>query len=326
MLTRRRRSLPGGFEVPDTHAIAAELPGRVLVTGWFSTEDGEITAGDMLCGRTVSAWLAQAGVPHDIAVATGFRRPSETTPDAVDPRHYSDVLFVCGPVASPKVARLLDRFASCRRIGVGISVTAPSDGLFDALLARDGAGMPRADLSLGTASEAVPVVGVILAHPQPEYGDRQRHGIAEQLVRELVRRAGLAPLSLDTRLEEVDEMACRTPEQFRALVARVDVVVTTRLHGLVLALDAGVPALALDPIAGGAKMTRQAEVLGWPAVCATRAADAKRLDALLSWCLTDEARATAVACARRGREDLAQTRHELLDLLANSGASLARRT
>lgn len=297
--------------MPET---AAHLPGRVLVTGWFST-DGEITAGDMLCGRTVSAWLAQAGVPHDVAVAAGFRRPYETVADDADPRDYSDVLFVCGPVASRKVARLLRRFASCRRIGVGISVTASPNGLFDAVLARDGAGSPRADLSLGTASEAVPVAGVILAHPQPEYGDRQRHGLAEQLIRELVRRAGLAPLSLDPRLDEVDELACATPEQFRALVARVDVVITTRLHGLVLALDAGVPALALDPIAGGAKVLRQAVALGWPAVCGACAADAGELDELLRWCLTDEARAAARACARRGREDVAATRAELLDLL-----------
>jgi hypothetical protein len=296
----------------------------VLVTGWFSTEDGEITAGDMLCGRTVSAWLAQAGVPHDMAVAAGFRRPCETTVEAVDPRRYSDVLFVCGPVASPKVARLLDRFASSRRIGVGISATAPPDGLFDAVLARDGAARPRADLSLGTPSDAVGVVGVILAHPQPEYGDRQRHGIADHLVRGLLRRAALAPLSLDTRLDEGDELACKTPEQFRALVERVDVVVTTRLHGLVLALDAGVPALALDPIAGGAKVTRQAGVLGWPAVCGTGDSDAGRVDGLLRWCLTEEARATARACARRGRDDLATTRAELLDLLANGDASPAR--
>jgi hypothetical protein len=205
------------------------------------------------------------------------------------------------PLAVERVAGQVD---GCQ-LGVGNvdpALTASPDGLFDAVLARDGAGMPRADLSLGTASEAAPVVvGVILAHPQPEYADRQRRGLTEQLVRELVRRAALAPLSLDTRLEAVDELGCRTPEQFRALVARVDVVVTTRLHGLVLALDAGVPALVLHPVAGGAKVTRQAEVLGWPAVCGTCAADAERLDELLRWCLTTR-RADGHHCARHGRD------------------------
>ncbi len=293
---------------------------RVLITGWFSTDDGEITAGDMLAGRTVSRWLAEAGVPHDIAVAAGFRGPDELAADAVDPRRYSDVLFVCGPVASAKVERLVRRFMGCRRIGVGISLTAPAARLFDVVLARDGVGPPSADVSLGSAPTAVPVVGVILGHAQPEYGARQRHEEAERLVRALVRRAGVAPLPLDTRLDAVDELACATPDRFRAVVARLDAVVTTRLHGLVLALDAGVPALAVDPVAGGAKVTRQAEVLGWPAVCCASAADGRQLDAALRWCLTADARAAAKAAAQRGRDDLAGTRARLIELLRGTPA------
>jgi len=69
------------------------------------------------------------------------------------------------------------------------------------------------------------------------------------------------------------------------------------------------------------QVTRQAEALGWPAVCGTGAADDGRLDALLRWCLTDEARAAAAACVRRGRDDLAATRGELLDLLRAGGGS-----
>jgi polysaccharide pyruvyl transferase WcaK-like protein len=43
-----------------------------------------------------------------------------------------------------------------------------------------------------------------------------------------------------------------------------DVVVTTRLHGLVLALKQGVPVLAVDPVAGGARVATQAAAWGWP--------------------------------------------------------------
>lgn len=46
---------------------------------------------------------------------------------------------------------------------------------------------------------------------------------------------------------------------------RMDAVVTTRLHGMVFALK-NVPALAVDPIRGGAKILRQAEAIGWPVV------------------------------------------------------------
>ena len=43
---------------------------------------------------------------------------------------------------------------------------------------------------------------------------------------------------------------------------------TTRLHGLVLALKNGVPAVAIDTVAGGAKVARQADALGWPVLAA----------------------------------------------------------
>jgi Polysaccharide pyruvyl transferase len=291
---------------------------RVLVTGWFSTERGEITAGDLLSGRSVAAWLAGAGVPHDVAMAAGFRGAGDVDAAAVDPRRYTHVVFVCGPVASAQVERLLRPFAHCRRIAVGVSLTGEADGLFDDALPRDddAGGARRPDLSLAGRPGATPVVGVILAHPQPEYGARQRHDEADRRVRALVRRAGVAPLPLDTRLDAEDELGCATAERFESLIARTDAVVTTRLHGLVLALRAGVPAVALDPIAGGAKVTRQAAALGWPAAAdAERASDAE-LDELLRWCLGREARTTATRCAARGRAALSGTRDALLALLS----------
>jgi polysaccharide pyruvyl transferase WcaK-like protein len=45
-------------------------------------------------------------------------------------------------------------------------------------------------------------------------------------------------------------------------------VVTTRLHGLVLALRHGVPALAVDPVAGADKVSAQAHAWQWPALVA----------------------------------------------------------
>src|SRR3712207_4623564 len=47
---------------------------------------------------------------------------------------------------------------------------------------------------------------------------------------------------------------------------RSDVVVSMRLHALVLGLKHGRPVVACDPIAGGAKVTSQAEALDWPLV------------------------------------------------------------
>jgi hypothetical protein len=41
------------------------------------------------------------------------------------------------------------------------------------------------------------------------------------------------------------------------------VVQRPRLHGLVFALRSGVPALAIDPVPGGAKVSSQAAAVGW---------------------------------------------------------------
>lgn len=99
------------------------------------------------------------------------------------------------------------------------------------------------------------------------------------------------------------------------MLARADAVVTTRLHGLVLGLRAGVPALALDPIVGGAKVAAQAAALGWPAARVVGETDAAELGGLLHWCLGEEARALAPTAARRGQADLERVRTALLALL-----------
>src|SRR5688572_8004510 len=96
----------------------------------------------------------------------GFRGRGQVAAGRVEPHRYSHVLFVCGPIASAKVERLLRRFDRCRRIAVGVSVTPGSAGLFDETLPRDGAGAPRPDLSLTAPTGATPVVGVTLGHPQ----------------------------------------------------------------------------------------------------------------------------------------------------------------
>ena len=69
---------------------------------------------------------------------------------------------------------------------------------------------------------------------------------------------------VDTRLAHGDWRSPATAAQVEAVIARADVAVTTRLHGLALALKNGIPALAIDPVAGGAKVAAQAAAWGWP--------------------------------------------------------------
>src|SRR3712207_8482107 len=57
---------------------------------------------------------------------------------------------------------------------------------------------------------------------------------------------------------------------------RSDVVVSMRLHALVLGLKHGRPVVACDPIAGGAKVTSQAAALDWPLVVPAEELTARR--------------------------------------------------
>jgi hypothetical protein len=283
------------------------IAGRTLVTGWFSFLHGEVTAGDVLALRRVRAVLDERGEAYDVAWSPGFE-PRGPSLEEVRPGDYDRLLFVCGPLHGPLVAELHERFAHCRRVAVGVSVIDAEDPAvagFHEVLARDGDGRaPRRDLALrAPAGEPPPVAGVVLTHGQREYGERRRHGAVADAVRGWLVRRRVAPVVLDTRLDAADGLLCGTPEELLAALARLDVVVTDRLHGLVLALRVGVPAIAVDPVRGGAKVTAQARACGWPALVPVERLDDGVLDTWLGWCLDPErggrtARLRGAAAAR----------------------------
>ncbi|MEV5642368.1 polysaccharide pyruvyl transferase family protein [Streptomyces flaveolus] len=266
-------------------------PDRVLVTGWFSFLDGEATAGDVLALRRVEEELRGAGLAHDVVWSPGFRADALHFAD-VDPADWSHLVFVCGPAHGPQVEELHRRFAHCVRIAVGVSVVDPGSPAvtgFDRVLARDAAGTePTLDLAArAPALPARPVVGVVLTHGQHEYGARRRHDQVTAEVTHWLAGRDCARLELETRLDAHDWRLCGTPAQLEAVLSRLDLVVTDRLHGLVLALRAQTPALAVDPVEGGAKVTAQARACGWPALVAAEHLETGVLDRWWRWCLTD---------------------------------------
>nr|WP_128380638.1 polysaccharide pyruvyl transferase family protein [Streptomyces cavernae] len=263
---------------------------RILLAGWFSFTDGEATAGDVLALRRVQEVLDRARLPYDTAWSPGFQ-PRALHLEEADPTAYTHLVFVCGPLQGPQVERLHERFRHCRRIAVGTSVIDGDDPAvtgFHRILARDAPAVePLEDLAArAPALPPKPVVGVILTHGQHEYAELRRHGqVAEEVTRWLAGK-DCARLELETRLDTHDWHLNATPAQFQSLLARLDLVVTDRLHGLVLALRAGIPALAVDPVAGGAKVTAQARACGWPAIVPAERLDETRLERWWDWCLT----------------------------------------
>ncbi|MEU6666844.1 polysaccharide pyruvyl transferase family protein [Streptomyces sp. NPDC046727] len=182
-----------------------------------------------------------------------------------------------------QVAALHARFKACRRLAAGVSVVDPADAAatgFHTAVARDGTGAPaRPDVAADApAGPLPPVAGVVPSHGQGEYGERRRHAEVNARITGWPAGKDRARVPAETQPATDDWRLCATAEQFLALVARFDVVVTTRLHGLVLGLRTGTPVLAVDPVAGGAEVSAQARAVGRPALVAEDALTARLLD------------------------------------------------
>jgi polysaccharide pyruvyl transferase len=291
---------------------------RTLVVGWFSFEAMSPTAGDLISRDLVRSWLERAGHAYDVAHAPPF--PGGVDWRTVDPESYTHVIFVCGPFGSGwPLADFLARFARCRLIGLNLSMLERLDvwNPFDALFARDSSVAARPDLTFLARPALVPVVGVVLVHRQPEYSGGL-HEMVDAAIHRVIAARDVAAVPIDTRMD-VNATGLSTPGQVESLIGRMDAVVTTRLHGLVMALKHGVPAVGVDPIAGGAKVRRQAETIGWPVLLAAESLTDAALAGALDYCLTAEARDVARACRGRAVEALGTLEHDVLASLATSG-------
>ncbi|WP_323369303.1 polysaccharide pyruvyl transferase family protein [Streptomyces alkaliterrae] len=284
-------------------------PDKTLLIGWFSFPDGEATAGDLLALRAVQDALTDAGLPHETAWSPGLAAGGRPALEEVPAEEFGRLVFLCGPAHGEQVAALHTRFAHCLRIAVGVSVVDPdADAVrgFHHVLARDAAGLPpEPDLSLAArpAGGPPPVAAVVLTHGPGEDGDSRHRRVADALADWLPGR-DCAFADLDTGLGRDDWRLCRTADQCQALLTRFDLVVTDRLHGLVLALRAGVPVLAVDPVDGGAEVTAQARACGWPALVPVERLTGPELDRWWTWCLTSgPARARRARAALLGRRD-----------------------
>jgi hypothetical protein len=270
---------------------------KVLVAGWFSFEKMNVTAGDVIARDLACDWLTRAGVAYDLALAAPFSGGVGFFD--VNPHDYAALVFVCGPFRKTEfIEGLLERFRGVRVIGLNLSMLTPEWNPFEVLLERDSALTARPDITFAAPVCAVPIVGVIRVHPQHEYKKRAKHGDAHAAIQRLIDTNRMAVINIDTGLDR-NTTGLRDPREIETVISRMDVVLTTRLHGTVLALKHGVPVVAIDPIAGGAKITAQARVVGWPVSFTADALDERRLQQAFEYCLTQDARMVARDCAQR---------------------------
>lgn len=254
------------------------------------------SAGDLLSRDVAIKWLAGEGISYDVAAVPPFGDGLDWR--KVDPSVYTHVVVVCGPCGNgPPLDEFLHTFRHCRLFGLNLSMLQPPGDWnpFEALFERDSTRAVRPDLSFLHPSASCPVAGLILIGRQPEYGRHDLNAFANQALTEALESQHVVAIPIDTCLEG-NAGGLTTPAQVEALIARMDFVATTRLHGLVLSLKNGVPALAVDPVAGDAKISRQADALGWPAVIGVNQLSKERLTDLCTYCITAEARSKAREC------------------------------
>ena len=286
---------------------------KALVAGWFSFREGHATAGDVLAGEVACDWLKQAGFEVDLAMVAPVGRGCDWR--SVDASSYSHVVFVCGPFQRGELEfEFLSRFARCTLIGLDLSMLLPLEAWnpFDYLIERDSNRAAHPDIALAATGARLPVVGIC----RVEAYDSALVSEADAAIDRLVASSRIVTVDIDTRLDE-NSTGLRNAAAVESLLARMDAVVTTRLHGMVLSLKNGVPVVAIDPEPGGAKVLRQAQVLQWPIVFTVEEASDAALQAALDFCLTDAARERASASRRHAEGLLAGMRSRFIAALTD---------
>jgi hypothetical protein len=209
------------------------------------------TAGDLLARDVVCDWLDDAGCAYDVAVTSPFTHERGVDWRGAPPGDYGCVIFVCGPFGNgPPATEFLDHFRDCRKVGIDLTMlqSLKEWNPFDLLLERDSDRAANPDLALASRAPRVPVVGVILAHAQKEYRKSGLHADANAAFHRLTRARECAVVYIDTCLDPWNKYGLRTAAEVESMIARMDLVLTTRLHGLVLSLKNGVPPIVIDPV------------------------------------------------------------------------------
>lgn len=304
------------------NAVVSTRPARALVAGHFSIPGGGGTFGDIEAQEMVCAWLTEAGIEFDVA-ANSEDGVSGLKLEDVDGRQYGIFIFVCGPWYPHKKipALLLAKFAHCLKIGVDLTVYEAGNGGFDHLLSRDSLDGARADLAFARQLKPLPVVGVLLVERQAAYGNRQRHLYVKQIIDEYLETAEVVPLWLDT-VAHYNKAGLATGREFESLVRKADLVITNRLHGLVLSLKNGVPVVAIDAVAGGGKVSAQARALNWPVLIPAEELTVERLREKVTFCLNSDLAADLRESGQRGRTSVEQTKAAFLGILQSEKSKL----
>jgi hypothetical protein len=288
---------------------------RTLVIGWFSFELMGATAGDQIARDLACGWLRERGIDPVVSMDRPAAPGEIATADVV-PEDYDTVVFVCGPIGDgPPLNTFLDRFPHARKFALNVTLLQTRDewNPFAAIVERDSSVGTNPDVTFAAPDAVAPVVGLILVGPQKEY-PTHRHDLAEKVFADIVAARDVAVVPIDTRLD-VNRHGLTSAAQVESVIAKMDAVLTTRLHGAALALRRGVPPVVIDSVPRGTKVLQQMRRVGWPLAFHAGDLDAARVAEALDFALTPAARALAAECAAAARREVGRVKDEFLAAL-----------
>jgi hypothetical protein len=281
----------------------------VMLAGWFSFCDGSPTTGDEMCLAVVERWLRDADVPYVVVRAAG-----EQTWQELSRQSFRAQLWVCGPVTRRFDFQMdfIRRFSVAPWILVNTSLPDANIGPngWKIELTRDSDNWARPDLSVLYPPPTTTGGGaaLILRGHQFEYGEeRCLCEVVEACIHRALDADGIA--SFDVTTVVGGDFASHLTLLERALLT-ADVVITTRLHGMVHAMRAGRPVVAIDQIRGGGKLRAQAAALRIPSPLAADSLDERGLRQAIR-----SAAAVAPHVMRDARQAAGEVHRDLLVLL-----------
>lgn len=263
---------------------------RRILVAWFGSFDGHGTIGDLRSLEAVVSHLVGRGhdVRHATAAELAIPGAARVKWDEVAPEHMDLLLFVCGPILKrhPETGALFARFAAGVMAGLGVSILPADDpnflNPFRKVFARQGLRERYGDVAIvapkGIDLETIHrgndaerrkecVIGVCLRGNQGEYGAARCKAaevatLFEQLSSLVVRHGNGRILEIENQLRR----AAIPADEIEKRYEQCDLVLTSRFHGAMMAMRAGVPFIAIDQIAGGAKVEPLLRDLGWRSI------------------------------------------------------------
>jgi len=288
---------------------------KAIIVGHFSFPGSRGTFGDIEALEIVCDWLEESNIEFDVA-ANLEDGVNGVDISLIDEKKYGIFIFVCGPWYSEGRIQLtlLKKFSHCLKIGVNLTTFEEGLSGFDYLLSRDNFQEKNADIAFAKVVNKIPVVGIVLVDRQKKYGIKQRHLYIRYVITEYFKKGDFAPIWLDTNAN-LNIMNISNKNQFESIVSRTDLVVTNRLHGVVLSLKNAIPVIAIDPVEGGGKVTAQVKALGWPILISAEEFTEEKLHQTINYCLSNNLQEALIKSQQQAFQSIEGTKNKFIKIV-----------